>query len=66
MEEVGGIRGGFQVTVLGWKLEVGGLELKICLARCDIVHVLNFLIGNYTVNINNWSSILIENCRTDI
>lgn len=53
MEEAGRIRGGFQVTVLGWKLEVGGLELKILLAGCDIVHVLNLLVGNYTVNINN-------------
>lgn len=53
MEEPGRIRGGFQVTVLGWKLEVGGLELKMFLARCDIVHVLNFLVGNYTVNMNN-------------
>lgn len=54
MEEPCGMRGGFQVTLLGWKLEVGGLELKIFLARCDIVHVLNFLVGNYSVNINNW------------
>lgn len=48
--------------LLGWKLEVDGLELKVLLVRCDVVHLVNLCVGNYTVNISDLgSSLLIEN-----
>lgn len=48
--------------LLGWKLEVDGLERKVLLVRCDVVPLVNLCVGNYTVNISDLgSSLVIEN-----
>lgn len=44
----------FSGNIVGMEIRGRRTGVKIFLARCDIVHVLNFLVGNYSVNINNW------------
>lgn len=53
--------------LLGWKLEVDGVELKVLLVRCDVVRLMNRCVRNYTVDISDLgNSLLIEKCRTGI